>query len=257
MDLKAKVKAGVAKQIREKKKQQAEEFNQIYNKSKEYQFKEWDNINMDKFVILPKRILNIGLNKASLAVYPVLCSNANFEHDIWFKVSLKTIGKQAGISIPTVQKGLEELCRRKIVNMKQSTGTRRVYEYKVNFIRRDLIDSNPDNCIYFYTALIESGIWARLKPRSKALYLSMRSLADIDIDLYSLVSGQDYELHEFDQYLKNRLWDPVSKSISNLCKRAGISTTNYQSIFDQLEDYRLIERVENFFKVWIRPKRIA
>jgi hypothetical protein len=259
MNWKRKISTNAKKQIREKKKEQAEKFSQIYNRVRTHEFKDRDEINMDKFFILPKGLLEIGLSKPALAVYPVLCSLADFENDDWFPASLAKIAFFSGISGPTVSKALDELERHKLLSRNMfNEGSQHFYKYRIQFIRKSIVDDEKGNCVYFYTCIIESGIWANLKPRAKALYLSMRCSAKQDLDFYSLIeeelSGESYELNEYGQYLKNRKWDVVIEPLAELCRRAGIAETNYKSILDELEYHRLAERIGTGFKVWLKPK---
>jgi hypothetical protein len=63
----------IQRQKEEKKQLQKEMFRQVYNRPKEKAFSDIDQLNMDSFRAIPKSvILDYGLSKAALAVYPVL-----------------------------------------------------------------------------------------------------------------------------------------------------------------------------------------
>ena len=45
----------------------------------------------------------------SLAIYPILCLQSDFEENNWFQISQKNIAKMAGVSVSTVASGIEGL----------------------------------------------------------------------------------------------------------------------------------------------------
>ena len=59
--------------------------------------------------------------------------------------------------------------------------------------KRQILDKARQygGAIYFYTCIIENGIWAELKPRAKVLYLTLRAVAKQDLELYSVIEGED------------------------------------------------------------------
>lgn len=100
----------IQRQKEEKKQLQKEMFRQVYNRPKEKAFSDIDQLNMDSFRAIPKSvILELGLSKAALAVYPVLCCEADFEKDEAFQISQKNIARFAGVSENTVRNALKEL----------------------------------------------------------------------------------------------------------------------------------------------------
>lgn len=254
---KGKVKADAERQRRERKKQQAEEFAQLYDKTKKNPFPPKDKINMDKFVVLPKSLVDYRLSRAALAVYPVLCSKANFETDDWFQISQDNIAALSGYSTPIVREALDELIQAQLVARRMaSEGSRHFYIYRVAFIRRHMLEDgeHKGNCIYFYTCIIDSGIWAKLKPRAKALYLSMRASAEQDLHAYSLLEDVAYDEVDFDDYIRERKWDVCTLPLSEMCRQVGIESNNNKDVLDELERYRLAEKVGRFIKVYLKPK---
>ena len=135
------------------------------------------------------------MSKSALQVYPVLCSRANFEENKWFQLSRENIAKMAGISHPTVSKGIEDLLEYTINDKgnkipflemkKQTEGKRHFYVYKISLPRKDEIKKWRGQYFIFHTCIINSGVWAILKPRAKLLYIAMRMKAFFDADLYS------------------------------------------------------------------------
>ena len=77
--MKGKVIRDIRNKEAKRKQLQKEMFRQVYNRSKEKAFSDIDQLNMDSFRAIPKDIISYGLSKAALAVYPVLCCEADFE----------------------------------------------------------------------------------------------------------------------------------------------------------------------------------
>jgi DNA-binding MarR family transcriptional regulator len=245
----------------EKKKQQKEMFRQVHNRSKEKAFSDIDQLNMNSFRAIPKSvILELGLSKAALAVYPVLCCEANFEKDETFHISQKNIARFAGVSENTVRNALKELENAGLlIKEKVTDGPRHFYVYKVC---RPESEANEQcgEAINFYTCIIENGIWAKLKPRAKVLYLTMCAVAKQDFELYSVIEWEVYERDwtgvNYDDYIRNRRWDVCDISLSKLCKLAKIERTNLTPILEELERYKLIERLDRWIMVYLKPGRL-
>jgi len=262
----------IQRQKEEKKKQQKEVFEQVYNRPKEVfeqvynrpkekAFSDIDQLNMDSFRAIPKSvILELGLSKAALAVYPVLCCEADFEKDEAFHISQANIARFAGVSENTVRNALKELENAGLlIKEKVTDGPRHFYVYKV---RRPESEANEQygEAIYFYNCIIDNGIWAELKPRAKVLYLTLRAVAKQDFELYSVIEWEVYERDwtgvNYDDYIRNRKWDVCDISLSKLCKLAKIERTNLTPILEELERYKLIERVDRWIEVYLRPGRL-
>jgi DNA-binding MarR family transcriptional regulator len=254
----------IQRQKEEKKKQQKEVFRQVYNRPKEKAFSDIDQLNMDRFRAIPKSvILELGLSKAALAVYPVLCCEADFEKDEAFQISQKNIARFAGVSENSVRNALKELENAGLLTKEKVTdGPRHFYIYRVGFFRKPMLDETRQygGAIYFYNCIIDNGIWAELKPRAKVLYLTLRAVAKQDLELYSVIEGEDYGGDwtgvNYDDYIRNRKWDVCDISLSKLCKVAKIERTNLTPILEELERYKLIERVDRWIKVYLRPGRL-
>ncbi len=89
----------IQRQKEEKKQLQKEMFRQVYNRPKEKAFSDIDQLNMDSFRAIPKSvILDCGLSKAALAIYPVLCAKADFEKNNSFQISQENIAFYSGVS---------------------------------------------------------------------------------------------------------------------------------------------------------------
>ena len=219
---------------------------------------------MNSFRAIPKSVIQeLGLSKAALAVYPVLCCEADFEKDEAFQISQKNIARFAGVSENSVRNALKELENAGLLTKEKVTdGPRHFYVYKVTFYRRPELEANEQrgDAIYFYNCIIDNGIWAELKPRAKVLYLTLRAVAKQDLELYSVIEGENYGEDwngvNYDDYIRNRKWDVCDISLSKLCKLAKIERTNLTPVLEELERYKLIERVGRWIKVYLRPGRL-
>lgn len=204
-----------------------------------------------------------GLSQAALAVYPVSCSLADFETDNTFQVSQENIATWAGISEDTARKAIRELEAAGLLSREKVTdGTRHFYVYKVDFLRKPMLDrkQHKDRAVYFYTCIIDNGIWAGLSLGAKALYLVIRGAAEQDLDIYSSIEGAEageyYEPMKYDEYIKNRKWDVRGLSLTELSRTGGIKRANVSSALNELERYGLVERTGEWTKVYLKPRRL-
>lgn len=217
-------------------------------------------VNMERFVILPK-IYTIGnLSKHALSLYPVLCSLADFKVDNWFHVPLENISKISGISETQLKNAMDELIGVEILRKKKVTvGNRTYWKYKVSFIRGSMIEETKQYAFIFHTCIIDTGIWAKLTPRAKGLYLAMRSSAKFDTEDYCETEIGLDGAHKVDkeirgEWYRNRKWDICYLKVVDLCQMAGISKSNLSKVLDQLEKNRLVEKYNGSFKVFLKPK---
>jgi len=269
------------RQTDEAKQKRKELFAEVYNKLKVWNRLPINKINMKKFFFIMsgfEQMKNLSLN--AIAVYPCLCSQANFEKDDWFAISQQNIAKMAGISVNSVMVGINDLIRFNygyndedgvkikipfLEKKKETDGKRHFMIYRVGFVRKRMI-VQWDTKFIFYTCIIDSGIWGKLEPRAKALYLTMRSTAKFNARLYCKVEGITYLEEDYnDEGYRNRKWDVCNKSLSELCrmvgggldddnnKGKGMSSSNIHIIVKQLEHYGLIEKVNNQFMVYLKP----
>ncbi|MCK4346699.1 MAG: hypothetical protein KAX05_15555 [Bacteroidales bacterium] len=269
---------GVLKDARKQREQdiktkqgQQQAFERRYNKLRIY--KRSSNINMEQFVYLPKFIdlpFYEGINTAALAIYPVVCCAADFEQNEWLQLSQEHIARMAGVSINTVRKGIDNLVYGDyyiteddidiplLEKKKVTEGTRHFYMYRVGFIRRDMIKGFREKYFSFHRCIITSGVWASLMPRAKALYLAMRTKAQFDAQLYMEIeydepdmSGADFDFKS-EQY-RNRKWDPCIVPLAELCRMVNIERANIKPVIKQLEHCGLVEKIGNYFKVYLKP----
>lgn len=253
----------IQRQKEEKKKQRKEEFRQVYNRPKEKAFSDIDQLNMDSFRAIPKSvILELGLSKVALAVYPVLCCEADFEKDEAFQMSQKNIARFAGVSENSVRNALKELENAGLlIKEKVTDGSRHFYVYKVAFYRRPELEANEQRgeAIYFYNCIIDNGIWANLPLGAKAIYLFLRAEAKQDFKLYSFIEGEDYGGDwtglNYDDYIRNRKWDVCEASLTQISKAVRVERSKIGAYLEALERFRLIERVDRWIMVYLRPGR--
>jgi len=279
--------SSVKKEIRRKKEILKQEFDERYDKTKPYKWKDLEEINMQKHFYLPKFMKDFGgrISKPALAIYPVLCSKADFEINRPFQISQACIGELAGLNVSTVNKATRELVEQNFVLVTHDTtgessgsvpllsrekitkGTRHFYVYRVGFIRKNMMEDWRKNFFIFHTCLIETEVWRSLSLRAKVLYLTMREFAQFDPYLYDRIEYdgelglEDYEggtseFYNTDKY-RNRRWDVCDVSLARLCRIAGMTSPGMKEIIEELEGYKLVERVGRWFMVYLKPKKIC
>ena len=250
---------GIIRDIENQKKRERpkEDFRKMYNELEQIRFLDRydDTLNINKFVGLPKGIHK--LSNSALAVYPVLCSKADFVEDKSFQISQENIAFMAGINKNTACKGIEELETSNLLSKEMIIeGTRHFYVYNVEFIRKSVLEENKGKIIYFYTCIIDNGIWAKLNPRAKALYLAMRITAKQNLDEYNYYEDNEYyETMEYEDYIRNRKWDMCIEPLTVLCNLFRISNNHINMVIKELEKYKLIERMETCTKVYLKPSQ--
>lgn len=205
----------------------------------------------------------------AMAMYPVLCLQADFEQNKWFQISQRNIATMAGVSINTVVNGIRDLEQYKLGGQpflekkKKTEGQRHFYVYRVNFTRKDDMKDWKNNFFIFHKCIIDSKVWAQLTSRAKGLYLSMRMSARFDPESYIELEGLDVDwsnwsdLYQAEEY-RNRKWDLcMPPSLAELCRHVGIEPINLRPVLEQLEYYRLVELADGYlkvFKVYLRPR---
>ena len=246
----------------------------IFNKKK---------VDWIKYFKIPKVIEffrgEIPLN--ALAVYPVFCSQADLYKNKQFHVSMQEIAKLSGLKkTETVSKAVESLnCKefrpgdnKSITLLKvkkdKSQGRPRNF-YKVGFVR-SLMNKQKifqDSSYKFLAGIVTSGIWAKLSPRAKALYMAMREFSKPDLPWraeYGFLTCTDSgfaDKHEaynnkLEEY-KNRQFDLCTNSLTFLCNAVGMSSSNIgRTALSELEEAHLVKRIEDEkyrFMVFIKP----
>jgi len=255
---KGKIKADTERRKQERKNEINERFSKTESKNRKFPV---NNINEKRFFFLPKFNIIGKLSKSALALYPVLCSMADFDKNEWFHALKEDLVCASGLSYTQVIKAITELKDLGLLKQRKVTECKlHYYMYKVDFIRKPLIKKMKKDAFIFHTCIIDSGVWAKLKPRAKALYIALRSAAQNDLHEYcSLEYDMDYnELHELDEDIKgewyrNRKWDMCNVPLINLCRLVNISHQNILTVIEQLEEYVLVKRYPNTFRVYLKP----
>ena len=260
---KGKVLANVKRQIRERNENKKIFYKELYGSIKKYNFPPKHKINLEKHFYFPKSIVTeFQLSKRALAVYPVMCLKADFEDDNWFQIPQEEISVKAGLSINTVHKALLELENKGLLTREiKTSGKRHFYTYRVKFIRKDKIKELKNKYFTFNQSIIDSGVWANLNLRSKALYLAMRVKAFYDIAVLFDDEKFDGSIIDYEELIsanikeyRNRKYDMCTTPISQLCKIVQIDSSNLNIILEQLEKHRLIKRFDDCFEVYLKPK---
>lgn len=291
-DWKRKIRVNLKQQRKQRAKEKREKFQRIYDRKKTVMFKSKKQVNTNKHFLMPKLERGWALcrSKNALAVYPVLCSRADFMTPTPFQLSRENIAKLAGISPVTVDKGINDL---EAIGLRDNNGVitplleremiqdekRRYYTYLPGFFRYDVNGLDPKswrgNYFQFYTCIVESGVWASLSRKAKALYLAMRSVAWFDREIYyriecvwipdfeEMYAGyDDLEYSELipedaKELYRARKWEVCDKTLKSLFELAQIPYSKTREIVNELEQQGLVERLhdtKSIFQVWLRPK---
>lgn len=281
-DLKTKVLADARKQLDanpKTKRGQKKAFEKLYDKTKIIQRK--TEINMNTFIYLPKQITtdnnNNYLTTSELSIYIVLCLFADFKDNKWFQLSQANIARMSGLATSTVISVIKKLIDKKfyficnekkyyLLNRQKITDQKRhYYLYQVNFVRKNMIKDMKGQFFSFFKCTVTGGVWANLKPRAKMLYIILRTVSKFEFILYNEIENEEEGTSYFeysedfdysDAYL-NRKWDVCFTSLTELCRIGNIEHTNIKSTIEQLEHFRLIEKVGDFFKVYLKPDKMV
>jgi len=263
LTLKEKIAVHVRKEKEKRQESKRKVYKERYNKVKKYKFPPKEHINTNKhFYFFKLLVSDYNLSKSALAVYPVLCLKADFKDDNWFQMPQEEISVKAGLSINTVQKALVELENNELLERKKrNEGKRHYYLYKVLFIRKDMITDYEKEYFTFNQSIIDSGVWSKLNPRSKVLYLAMRVKAQFDFESIFDDVPFDGTRIDYDDLIKsyledfrNRKYDICELPLSQLCGFASINQTNLKPVISQLERYRLVKSYGDYFEVYLIPK---
>jgi DNA-binding Lrp family transcriptional regulator len=257
---KGKIIANTEKRKQERKIAILKRFNEIKPKNRVFPSM---NVNMEKFVFLQKIYTIKNPSKSALAVYPVLCSLADFKKRNWFYASQEDLSKMAGISETQVRKAISELIGLNLLNRKKITeGKVNYYKYDVTFIRGEMMDEMKEDAFIFHTCIVDSGVWSKLSYRAKAFYLALRSTAKFEFTDYcelelGINGGHELEEEIRGEWYRNRKWDVCRSPIINLCRLVNISHQNISPVIEQLEEVVLVKRYANTFMVYLKPSFIG
>ncbi len=131
---KGQVLRNIRRQTEMKKQEMSAYFKQAYDLTREFRWREV--VNVEKFFCFPKQVLEMGLSKSALAIYPVLCSRADFKEHTWYQLPQGHISEMAGVSVNAVVTACRELVEAGLLERQKKTeGTRHYYVYRPVFIR--------------------------------------------------------------------------------------------------------------------------
>ena len=238
-----------------------ESFNRKYDKVKHWEPSQ--NPNMNKFFSISRELFQRGeLSLSELAVYPVLCENADYKRRSMNQISLEIIAKKSGLSVPTVIEATEGLCERinhdgkerLLKREKHTEGQRTFWLYDPWFIReKEIGQYKPSEQFFFHAFIIESGIWANLDLRAKALYLGMRSKSEFDFAEYCDAMGLSPYEGSKELIYPHRKFEVCRVSIASICSMMGMSIPNMRRAVNQLIEQLLIDEIEGGYIVYQFP----
>lgn len=266
-----KVSKDAEKQIRQSpqksKAQRKAAFAKLYDKPKTIRFNA--KADMTRFITMPTFSLPghpLSGDLSALATYVVLCSRSDHNEEKPIQISQANIAQLAGLNPGAVAEAIKRMQQmhlrqdRPIVDIrptKSSDGKRRFNLYSVDFIRRPDMEANRNKLLYFHTCIVETGIWSQLKPRAKALYLGMRSLAEFDYELYCDIEKLDdteFRLNYGTEF-PLRKWEMFTGPLTSACNMMKIERSNIKEVMDNLIDSGLVESYDNgVYQLYLRPK---
>lgn len=239
---KEKVRKTAIKQKEKSRDERNKYYKALYNR-KEIITLPKPSINMEKFFYFPKSYFQeINISKPAVALYPVLCSLADYKKEKFFQISIKNLGVYAGLSEPQVIKGIKDLQNIKMNNGKAlleikqiQRKERRLNTYNIKFDRRGK-DEGKSCSFPFHVCIIDSGIWAKLPSACKAVYLSLR----INSEWAEWAENGKEALEEY----KARDYEVYAGSLQRIADNAGLSYPTTLKWMGMLDDYGLIAEFE-------------
>jgi len=195
------------------------------------------------------------LPAAAKAVYPVIACHQNKKGVAYPGES--TIGILSGNTEKTVRggiMGLEDLPGFTVSPYMTKRGRRS---------KKFILAKPPETkgrSFPFFKSILESGLWAHLKPTAQALYPVMRYYSYFDYSIYSEEEEIDCSPDEFDQYFKDRKWELCEAQKDLLIEYAGITRRSLPAALNSLyhesliEDYAYEDEIFEGWKVIVRPQ---
>ncbi len=230
----------------------------LYSRNKKppiYKFPE--TLNKDSMFWIPKSIILNGhwaeLSASAKSVFLVIASLCNKNNKAW--PSDVTIGILCGRSHPSVSKGTINLAEKWSKWFKKEKNPRGKKSYKVK-----LTEEKEDSGFPFYSYVLFSGVWSKLKSTTHALYLVMRCLAYWNLDIYERLEDENYDLDpdfDPDQLYKDRKYDlfpDINYTKKQLAELAGINENSINKALQELENNWLIKTVDGGWLIYLRTK---
>ena len=213
-----------------------------YSSRRQFDFKSVDMVSTEKFYYIDNAFALYKFSKRAMCVYPVICTFADFDEPKWFHMSIRNIGKFAGMGNEATEAGLWELQQKgKLLRKKVQKGSESRWEYKLEM---DVVEGKQ---FIFYTSIVECGIWAKMSQRAKAAYLVLRSIAKFDIYTYAAVEDENVSPKGIQEDLieagkfRYRKFDVADVYMTWLSEVIHVNYRDMKKVFNELEKYGLAE----------------
>ena len=216
-------------------------FNRLYDKPKTVVFKE--RANPYKFFAFSCEDMLTEMTASAKGIYAALCCLSDFLVEKQIQVSIENIGVYTGLSDwTTIKKGLDELSSLHLIRGEKIINKRQYWIYSTDFIRKsDLENYQVREWFPFYSCIVETGVWAKLTPKAQSLYLTLRALAEFELESTDSDYGESLRGgDDFVSFYKNREYDSYASTWANLSNQSGIHYTSLKLLIAQLEEYGLV-----------------
>lgn len=227
------------------------DFDIRYNKLKIIKFN--SNPNMQGFRAIEKEFIRLPLSASAKAIYIVLCVLSDYDENKPLQVSKENIGVLSGLKDwSTISKALQELSQTGWISSQKVINERRYWVYDVSFIRqKDINKYKPSEYIMFHTCIVESGVWAYLRPKDKALYLTLRAESEFEYDT------MDYPDIGFVEAYGMRKFEIYYGRLKELSQKSGVSIGYVKRSIERLQEAGLVIQIQEgmvYYQVNLYPE---
>ena len=96
------------------------------------------------FYMMPNDVFKLGLDPYEFMIFSYLVRRMNFDSECW--PSFKTMSKDLGISVSTLEDRVAKMCKRKLISVQKNTGSgnHRNNVYTLWSLENPEIYQNPD-----------------------------------------------------------------------------------------------------------------
>jgi hypothetical protein len=188
------------------------------------------------------------LPKASKAIFPVIASFSDSEGKAF--PGEQIIAILSGNTDKVVRKGIKGLEGFPGISIENYV-TRRGRRSKKYIISKPPEDKG--RAFPFYKSIFETGLWLHLKPSAQALYPVMRHFGFFELERYD--KAGEYQVSDFDEVYKDRIYDFCYSTVDVLAEYAGITPRSVYNAFENLANGKLLNLHQDFIKeVIIHPQ---
>ncbi len=219
-----------------------------------YQFT--DDVESNRFFWFRKKLIENNnwalLTPSAKAIFPVIALHAGQDGRSF--PSEQRIAIQSGITDKVVRQGIRALGSFPDIECEtyRTKGGMQSKRFHVT-----LPNQNNSDCFQFYQQIIDTGIWRELKPVAKALYPVMKYFSNFDFDRYIDIEDLEYDYNDFEEVFPTRKYDfCCGVTQSYLIDHAGISRRSINSALDDLMEIKLIEELQDGWKVFRKPQMV-